>query len=205
MKGISPKIKAAILIIIIIVPLVYFYIEKNSGLLTINTNDAVDVYIDQKKKSYIHPSNSGISYKISSGEHNVIINKAGYWPWNKNVSISNTEISSVYPFFVPKDTSGYVITKEDPEYNDIMTKFDSSNTHIENLKFIYPINSSDFYKDRVDVAVVAVENGIYALEITDDPNPNFQPIYKGSNPEFVKKDDDFLYVKDGNSLMIINY
>lgn len=205
MKIISPKIKAIVLIIIIIVPLVYFYIEKNSGLLVIETKDSLDVYIDNKKKSFVAPSDNGLSYKIKSGEHNILLNKAGYWPWNDVVTISNTKVTTIYPFFVPKNTSGYVITKKDPEYEKIMAKFNSSNTHIKGLKFIYPINSSDFYKDRADVAVIAVDNGIYALEITDDQNPNFQPIYKGSKPEFVKKDNDFLYVKDGNSLMMISY
>ena len=34
--------------------------------------------------------------------------------------------------------------------------------------------------------IVAILNGVYALEINSESVPNFQPIYKGTEPTFVK-------------------
>jgi hypothetical protein len=58
------------------------------------------------------------------------------------------------------------------------------------------IKDLDFYKDRHDVLVFAVENGIHAIEVDMRSTQNFQPIYSGKDPYFSKSDADTLFVYD---------
>ena len=152
--------------------------------------------------------------KIKKGSHSIILSKEGYWPWVTITDISKKQTLNLYPFFVRQNSSGFMITKEDPEYYDILNRF-WTKTHIDWEKDEYTpaiiaeleseIRASDFYKNRQDVILIAVENGIYALEINSSSTPNFQPIYKGTEPTFVKKDNNSIYVKDGEILMEVAY
>jgi len=45
------------------------------------------------------------------------------------------------------------------------------------------INSINFYPGRNDVIVFGTTGGVFALEVTNHKNPNFQPIISSSNPK----------------------
>lgn len=64
------------------------------------------------------------------------------------------------------------------------------------------VKSLDFYPGRDDVAVIAVENGIFAIEIDQRKIQNFQPIYKGVDPYFIVDGNSF-YVKDKDTIIKI--
>ncbi len=59
----------------------------------------------------------------------------------------------------------------------------------------------DFYGARSDVLVVAIDGGIYALEIDPSGTQNFQPIFQGVAPSFVLGGTGSLLVRDGNQLL----
>ncbi|MBU4480214.1 hypothetical protein KKG48_02110, partial [Patescibacteria group bacterium] len=153
--------------------------------------------------------------ELSPGSHSIILSKAGFWPWTKKVEIAKKEKKEIEPFFIPQNTNGFIINEQDPEYENIIFLFETRKTHIDWEKNEYTpkiisdfeteIRTSDFYKDREDVIIIAVQNGVYALEINSDTTPNFQPIYKGGEPVFVKKDNNSIYIKDGELLMEVNY
>jgi hypothetical protein len=63
------------------------------------------------------------------------------------------------------------------------------------------LRSIGFYKDRNDVALVAVSNGIYAVELDEDAFKNFQPLYKGKSPLFAVDKEGRLYILDEGTLM----
>lgn len=67
---------------------------------------------------------------------------------------------------------------------------------------VVPIRSFDFYPGRDDVILIAVQNGIFAVEIDARKTQNFQPIYKGTNPDFRFGPQGFV-VRDGDTLAII--
>lgn len=46
------------------------------------------------------------------------------------------------------------------------------------------IRGVSFYPGRRDVILLAVENGIFAIELDGRGTRNFQPVYKGKNPTF---------------------
>lgn len=61
----------------------------------------------------------------------------------------------------------------------------------------------DFYNDRNDVFIVSFGTGIFAIEADKEGIQNFQPIFEGHAPEFVKNDSNSIYILDNNSLSII--
>jgi len=65
------------------------------------------------------------------------------------------------------------------------------------------INNIDFYRNRDDVILFSTDGFIYALELDKTNNQNFQPLFQGANPRFIKKDNSNIYVMDSNILAII--
>ncbi len=56
-----------------------------------------------------------------------------------------------------------------------------------------------FYPGRRDIILVAVENGIFALELDGRGMRNFQPVYKGKNPVFAVL-ENLIYILDDGRL-----
>jgi hypothetical protein len=68
----------------------------------------------------------------------------------------------------------------------------------------FPIKNADFYPKRKDIVIVAVQNGVYALEIDGRGGRLLQPIYKGKDPIFTTyKNDNSIYILDEDNLMEI--
>ena len=68
------------------------------------------------------------------------------------------------------------------------------------------VRNIDFYKDRDDVLLIALQDGVFALEIDKrGTTQNFQPVYKGtSEPVFSTKDSTSIYVLDGALLFVVS-
>ncbi len=199
------------LLILILVGIGYLYYDKNhmGFFQIISLDQTLVVYIDnieRKSKNDINPE-----FKIKKGMHNIIISKDNYWPWTKEIEISSQEKLEINPFFVPLNTSGFLIGPEDPEYKVILDNFKENLISIEALDKISTIEiksqvkAIDFYKDREDVILMALAEGVYALGIDYETEQNLQPIYKGKDPVFVKKDDNSIYVLDNGNLMEVSY
>lgn len=214
-KSNFPYWYASILILVLAFSIFLFYRENNKGTLQINTiGENINIFIDNEDRGLFDITKESKIIKISQGKHSIILSKENYWPWTTELDIKRKQILEIKPFFVPQNTSGFIIPETDPEYYDILSLFNTK-THIDweknkntpeiILNFEEEIRSSDFYKNRDDVIIVAVLNGVFALEINSDSTPNFQPIYKGQQPTFVKKDDKILYIKDINLLMEVAY
>lgn len=66
------------------------------------------------------------------------------------------------------------------------------------------IKTVEFYPGREDAILIAVENGIYALEIDTRRFQNFQVVFEGIDPD-VRVLDDEVYVKEkSGELMVFN-
>ena len=199
--------KITILIAIFLAVITYLFYHYNQyGTFHIqNTqSDNLSVFVDNQEKKI----NEDLIFKTKKGEHSIILSQNNFWPWTKTITIEPKSQTEINPFFVPQNTSGMIIGDADPEYYSILSLF---NKNLINSEIINKINNPtltekitalDYYKDRDDIVVMAIEEGVYAMEITQE---NLQPIYKGSNPKFVKNNNDTLYILDNNSLMIVNY
>lgn len=206
---------ASILIFILTLSIFLFYKENNKGILQIEVlKEDVKIFINEEDKGMLNIKENNSFLKISQGNHTIILSKDGFWPWVTDVNIIRKQTLKIYPFFIPQNTGGFIISETDPEYQNILSLFNTKtridwkkneNTPEMILNFEKEIRASDFYKNRDGVIIIAIQNGIFALEINSGSIPNFQPIYKGVEPTFVKKDNDSLYVKDGKILMEVVY
>ncbi|MEA2112420.1 MAG: hypothetical protein U9P50_00395 [Patescibacteria group bacterium] len=200
------------LIIVLIIIFGIFYRDNQYGTLQIESlNDNLTVFIDNQRKTTSQDINP--QFKLKAGKHTVVISKDRFWPWIKEIEVRVERETKIQPFFIPQNTSGAIIGKEDPEYSQIMALFQKeilseealSSISSQDVVFKESIISVDFYKDRQDVVIISSGDGIYALEIGSDNIQNFQPIYKGIKPIFAKKDNLSIYVLDNDNLMIVNY
>lgn len=60
-----------------------------------------------------------------------------------------------------------------------------------------------FFKDRDDVIIIAIEKGVFAVELNPRDSQNLQPILEGKSPDFRIK-DGLLYAKDEKTLLQVN-
>lgn len=64
-----------------------------------------------------------------------------------------------------------------------------------------PIRNLAFYKDRDQVLTLAAQDGVYAIEIDPrGPTQNFQPIYQGISPQFIKTGTSSIVIEDNGTL-----
>lgn len=214
MKKYTQEKKPLLLILILIFILIgiyYKYYDKNkSGFLQIESLDeTIIVYIDNIKKESKNDVNP--EFKLKTGNHNLIVYKDSHWPWSKEIEVLSQEKIIINPFFIPQNTSGFLIDKKDPEYWKIINDFkknlilEEALDKISTIEIKNQIKAIDFYKNREDVILMALAEGIYALGIDYETEQNLQPIYKGKAPLFVKKDDNSIYILDDDNLMEVSY
>ena len=68
----------------------------------------------------------------------------------------------------------------------------------------FSIRNAEFYPGRNDVIIVAVQNGIFAVEIDERGGKNMQPIYKGKKPFFTTyKKESAVYILEEGALIKI--
>ena len=200
------------LVVILIIIFGIFYRNNQYGILQIKSlNENLTVFINNQRKEV--PQNINPQFKLKNGKHTIVIAKDKFWPWIKEVEINKDSDFIIQPFFIPQNTSGVLIGKEDSEYPQIISLFQTnliSQSALEkipdNLTLLKEtITALDFYKERQDIVIIASGDGIYGLEIDSKNIQNFQPIYKGIHPLFVKKDNSSLYILDNDNLMLVNY
>ena len=200
------------LIIVLVIIFGIFYRNNQYGTLQIKSLDEnLTIFIDNQRKTTRQDINP--EFNLRKGKHTIVMAKERFWPWIKEVVIKRGDNPIIYPFFVPQNTSGLLIGEKDSEYTYIMSLFRKdliSNEAIEkisdtNVKLKASITAIDFYKNRQDVVIIASGDGVYALETESANIRNFQPIYKGKNPVFVKKDNSSIYILDSNNLILVNY
>lgn len=107
----------------------------------------------------------------------------------------------------PKPTKEKPKTLDDvkiwSEQNTIMVSQNGEDFGI--LESTGEIRSLDFYKDNKNYIVYSADSGVYILEINQDDNnlQNSFPVYSGTSPVFIYKDQNNLYIVDGKTLLEI--
>jgi len=92
--------------------------------------------------------------------------------------------------------------KKQPPY--FMCAENSCKMPIKIFQSQFEIKNVDFFPGRKDVIVIAVNTGIYALEIDSRGGRLVYPIYKGKDPSFATLiEKNSIYVIDGGSLFKI--
>ena len=91
-------------------------------------------------------------------------------------------------------------TKDADQLPNYFCRKDICNGTVTVFKSVEPVKSLSFYPGREDVVLIAISNGIFAIEIDARKNQNFQPVYKGIDPYFII-DDGTIYIKDNDTLL----
>lgn len=68
------------------------------------------------------------------------------------------------------------------------------------LSFDAELRDLAFYPGRSDIALLAIQNGIFALELDNRGTQNFQPVYRGTRPRLLIKDGE-AYLFEGQAVL----
>ena len=192
------------------------------------------IYIDNSHKIETSIENEAVTVPLSPKTHSIIVAREGYFPWTKSFSVPSNGNITVSPIFVSQNPSGVIITQRDPEYWEIRSSIiryltptknypllssdkktslwiDDNAIYVktgENVtKVMQPDNivrNVSFYKDRNDVIIFSIANSIFVIETDTTSTQNSMPVYRGTEPNFVKADQNFIYVLDGDLLMQVS-
>lgn len=189
------------------------------------------LFIDQSKKIVTSRDLEEVAVSFSPTKHSIIVSNEKYYPWKKDFNVKSGETISFSPIFVNINPTGQIITKQDPEYikirnqilldplpteknpriskdektrlwledNGIVASMGSTTTKVIQADTI--IRNLNFYKERNDAVIFSTDVGIYVVEVTNEEEKNFMPVYKGQSPAFVITDNNFIYVLDSEILM----
>jgi hypothetical protein len=187
----------------------------HTGTLVVNSPTyGSQVFVDQHLAGTLKEAPDNLRLSEQTGKHSVIVSKEGYWPWAQDIEIKKNETTELHPFVVPQKVAtdrvvrlafSNGVTGIDPDYAKIAALFENltvrdeikplaETTRIQNVSY------ADYAPGRTDVLLVATNDGVYAVGVEKSEHPNFQPVYKGENPLFVKASDNTLYIKDGDAI-----
>ena len=193
-----------------------------------------EVDIDGKQKITTSSDNQKVEVTLPPGNHSVTLSHIGYVDWKKDFSILSSGNLTLSPIFITQNASGLIITKSDPDYLKIRNQITSDTLPTKDSprvsedktatawvegetifakvgEKIYTVTQSAteiknlyFYEDRTDNLIFSTGNAIYLIEVDKTGGQNFIPIYKGTNPYFIKGDlpnSNYIYVLEGENLM----
>jgi hypothetical protein len=83
---------------------------------------------------------------------------------------------------------------------DVLVENTQCYEQIKIYSFESAIKNLDFYPGRQGVVIFSSGNGIYAIEVENNPLKKPQILYKGKNPDFRVYNSNTIYVKDDNYL-----
>lgn len=252
-----------------------FTLVETGGMYVYAPESGAQVYIDSKaaRKANIFQRDWFLD-DLTPRTYTVLIEKEGFWPWYKEVTVEEQKVAEAIAFLIPKDpeieliprtiqvvAAGATTTRANAEFTELFSLFNEKTTKPDALlktiattsiatstiayekissrgrvgiirednrliaywlkrpedlpnffcrsalcqspivafSSVVPIRSFDFYPGRDDVLIVALQNGIFAVEIDARKIQNFQPIYKGDSPDFRLSDKGFI-VKDGATI-----
>ncbi|MCX6738580.1 MAG: PEGA domain-containing protein [Candidatus Parcubacteria bacterium] len=193
--------------------------DETSGTITIASPlYGTEVFVDNGRAGIIKTAGEKETYQYPAGKHTVVIARGGYWPWKKDLNITPKQTVVLNPFLVRQEIKPEVIPQfsvaegvatESEEYLNVLALFDDISIPTDIVPIISSISlqgvrTADYYPGRKDVLLVAVQDGIFAIDAVQNDPRNFQPIYEGTSPVFVKTANDVLFIKDGGSLFRVS-
>jgi hypothetical protein len=106
------------------------------------------IFLDNQEIKRINRAEENINLKrLESGIHSILISKDAFWPWLKEVEVVSGETEILSPFFVPSNTSGLIVGREDLEYEDLIAKINAINLPTFENKKISPDKSIAIWVD----------------------------------------------------------
>ncbi len=181
------------------------------------TSPGAQVFVNGELEGQTGTFKREIKVRKGAGDYSVIVAKDEHWPWMKNISLSLNEKETLRPFLLPRDVKKEQILKialkgkgtvENPEYAKIISYFNQATIPSEAGELlpelgVENVKSADFYPGRTDALLVSAKNQVFVIEAGEGTPRNFQPLYSGADPTFIRRGET-LYVKDGDVLYSID-
>ena len=210
-------------------------------------SDAV-VRVDGKEFLLTAEPDETFSFRTSAENHDIIVTRVNYWPWEKEVFPAGGATLILYPFLLPRETKATILLKGDAKRKGVTAALSrlrvptaasplfahdgSVSLFVRDseliarapddrappsyfcreqicreeqtiLSFEAEMRNVAFLPGRADVALLAIQNGIFALELDARGIQNFQPVYKGVRPRLAVI-ETVLYVEDGESVFAVS-
>lgn len=212
-EQIPPRILIPLLLIVALFSGYALFTTTDTGTLVVDSPIyGAQLFVDRHAAGVLRELPDTMRLAESSGKHNVIVAKDGYWPWTTDFEIKKHETVTLHPFLIPQRVPMESIphfldnaTKVNPDYEQAVGLFKDLKMNDEIAQLaeatrIQDVAFADYAPNRTDVLLIAAKNAIFAIGIEKNEHPNFQPVYKGENPLFMKTTDSTLYIKDGDSI-----
>lgn len=128
--------------------------------------------------------------------------------FSKN-STTSQELNSVYQTVQGLFSEKRVSSRQMPivkgrvavwnEKGVLFTRRSGQNETEASIFYIWPkpVRQLDFFPGRRDAVLLLADDGLYALEMDQRLEQNYQPVYLGKDLDFRISDDDVLYLKQG--------
>lgn len=176
-----------------------------------------EVYIDGVIAGTSRTAGEKLSFSYPVGKHEVIVSKTGFWPWMQNVNVLKSQPAELKPFLLEKTPKTEQIvrmsfdgtaTKINQEYYAALAFFEKVSvpenmTSLVLAAGIKNARAADFFPGRNDVLLVAANQSIFAIDAKNTDPRNYQPVFTGTAPVFVKGADNALLVKDGDAIYMM--
>lgn len=217
-EQIPPQVIISIIFVLMLAIGYGIWSQETNGTISFSSlASGTEMYVDGKFAGASKSTGEKMSYQYLEGKHSVIISRGDVWPWTKNITLQAKTTETLQPFFIKKEIKPTEITQkvytngiisDNPEYLHALAFFNNASIK-EEIKSslastkINGARSAEYFSGRTDVLLVAVNDGVFAVETGLSTPRNFMPIYKGTSPSFVKSDNDSLLIKDGTSIFLI--
>ncbi len=110
----------------VIATIALFMILGPRGTVTITIpNDRSRVFIDNDRKAVTDRPDETLTFRLSPGEHEIIISRDGHWPWFKNINITEDEVLVFNAFSVPEDSNPAVMPKDHSDFPRIVASMNA--------------------------------------------------------------------------------
>lgn len=151
------------------------------------------------------------------------------WPWARTIAIESGSRITLDPVFIPKEPATKVLTTKDALYYKIPTLVAQNKSRITNETGVINISSGSVvrtsgdtnetlfsgtlsavrgivpFAGRTDTIIIAVGDGVYALDISGGTPQNFTPLYRGVTPRIAAGEGRMVYILDGIYRIAVTY
>jgi hypothetical protein len=74
--------------------------ESSSTLAIAPLGAPAQVFIDRNQVDPLRSTSSPTTYSVTSGQHQVLVARDGYWPWSEEVTVAPEETTEIVPFLI---------------------------------------------------------------------------------------------------------
>jgi len=188
-----------------------FSFVRTGTISVVNLDSTVKVFLDNKRVgTFSEAAGSSIEIKnVLPGTHSLLVSKSNYWPWLKEVEVQKKEASIAYPFFILKNTSGIVISKEDEEYLSIKDSIESEVLPTKDNKRVSASGTHAIWVEGNTIMAewLGGEDAFPSYFCSDTSCTQMVDVFTSSSPirnlTFYKKREDVLIFSSRNGLFAI--